>query len=660
MRRQLLEPVIITFLVTIHLHRAHSRPEMKNRKEDPRRQSHRDRPDKRLASASTSGLLVVRVSASVNKSKVGQPGGNGEDEFTDIYGSGDKHKQAFYQRLNQQRETGHLCDVAVVVEGQRFSAHRCVLAAQSDYFHGLFNHSFIEGQQKEVNIGEITANTMAQVLAFLYSGSCRVNVRTAVDVLMAADMLLLPDLKQRIIDFLIENVSFDDNMLFRYRLGREYSISNLELGARGKIATEFFTFVKTEDFLQLTKDEFAVFLAGNEVVLGGASVTPECREELVFQSVVRWVQAGSLREQHAKELMSNIRFPLMNKTYILDVVKGEPLMAVCSEFIDEAVEYQNTEEGGRGHLQTNRTRPVLKSSEPAICAVRQEGPRAHLACFVVSHNRWYELQTLCLQDGESVTCATAFGSGPALSLMVGTSSGRVYDVQVTQLVELSTTLPGHVACDKLLSVSVKGSKNVYALCSETDPSTGSTFSRMFSLSVKQYVDTASCKELPGIPHTLKQYEVSVMNQKIWVLGESVDPRQDYKTLQCFDVSFSTWSETVIPLTFLPKTPYIACFPVPGSVYNSVLASLCFLVGRQKLQFSERLAKWAKCRSFQLPGDSDTVDDYFMVHANGCHLLSKVPVNGKCQFRCQKTFRAGRGWDLRPSLPWDSCTLLFGT
>ncbi|XP_035677405.1 fucolectin-1-like [Branchiostoma floridae] len=77
-------------------------------------------------SASTSGKLVVRVSVGVKKSNVGQPGGHGEaeDEFTEIYGPGDKHKQAFYQRLNQQRETGHLCDVAVVVEGQRFSAHR--------------------------------------------------------------------------------------------------------------------------------------------------------------------------------------------------------------------------------------------------------------------------------------------------------------------------------------------------------------------------------------------------------------------------------------------------------------------------------------------------------------------------------------------------------
>ena len=37
--------------------------------------------------------------------------------------------------LNVQREDRQLCDLSIVVQGQVYRAHRCVLAAASPYFH---------------------------------------------------------------------------------------------------------------------------------------------------------------------------------------------------------------------------------------------------------------------------------------------------------------------------------------------------------------------------------------------------------------------------------------------------------------------------------------------------------------------------------------------
>ena len=37
--------------------------------------------------------------------------------------------------LNRQREDRQLCDLSIVVQGQVYRAHRCVLAAASPYFH---------------------------------------------------------------------------------------------------------------------------------------------------------------------------------------------------------------------------------------------------------------------------------------------------------------------------------------------------------------------------------------------------------------------------------------------------------------------------------------------------------------------------------------------
>ncbi|TNN28710.1 Zinc finger and BTB domain-containing protein 14 [Liparis tanakae] len=50
----------------------------------------------------------------------------------------DQHKSIFLKLLNEQRLEGEHCDIAVVVEDVKFRAHRCVLAACSNYFKKLF------------------------------------------------------------------------------------------------------------------------------------------------------------------------------------------------------------------------------------------------------------------------------------------------------------------------------------------------------------------------------------------------------------------------------------------------------------------------------------------------------------------------------------------
>lgn len=56
----------------------------------------------------------------------------------------DEHKSIFLKLLNEQRLEGEHCDIAVVVEDVKFRAHRCVLAACSNYFKKLFKKHEVE------------------------------------------------------------------------------------------------------------------------------------------------------------------------------------------------------------------------------------------------------------------------------------------------------------------------------------------------------------------------------------------------------------------------------------------------------------------------------------------------------------------------------------
>ena len=70
-------------------------------------------------------------------------------------------------------EDGILADVVLVVDGERFPAHRVILAAQSEYFRGLFLSGMQEGRSEggvqEIELGEVSAGALRVVLWYLYT-----------------------------------------------------------------------------------------------------------------------------------------------------------------------------------------------------------------------------------------------------------------------------------------------------------------------------------------------------------------------------------------------------------------------------------------------------------------------------------------------------------
>jgi hypothetical protein len=69
-------------------------------------------------------------------------------------------------------EAPELADVVLVVEGERFPAHRNVLAARSEYFRGLVLSGMQEGSgQQEIALEEVSAGAFRVVLRYLYTAA---------------------------------------------------------------------------------------------------------------------------------------------------------------------------------------------------------------------------------------------------------------------------------------------------------------------------------------------------------------------------------------------------------------------------------------------------------------------------------------------------------
>ncbi|CAH2329939.1 transcription regulator BACH1 [Pelobates cultripes] len=104
-------------------------------------------------------------------------------------------------RLNTQREQGLLCDVTIVVEDQRFQAHRAVLAACSDYFLSHVvqpcNGDFIITLPEEV-----TVKGFGPLLQFAYTSRLLVNKDNLSDIKTCAKILEIHDIEETCFQFL--------------------------------------------------------------------------------------------------------------------------------------------------------------------------------------------------------------------------------------------------------------------------------------------------------------------------------------------------------------------------------------------------------------------------------------------------------------------------
>uniref|UniRef100_A0A3B5L1L3 Zinc finger and BTB domain containing 14 n=1 Tax=Xiphophorus couchianus TaxID=32473 RepID=A0A3B5L1L3_9TELE len=125
----------------------------------------------------------------------------------------DEHKSIFLKLLNEQRLEGEHCDIAVVVEDVKFRAHRCVLAACSNYFKKLFKKHEVDNSSV-IEIDFIRSDIFEEVLNYMYTAKISVKKKD-VNLMMSSGQIL----GIRFLDKLCSqkrDVSSDDKEKFPY------------------------------------------------------------------------------------------------------------------------------------------------------------------------------------------------------------------------------------------------------------------------------------------------------------------------------------------------------------------------------------------------------------------------------------------------------------
>jgi len=92
-------------------------------------------------------------------------------------------------------ENSQFADVVLFCGGREFQCHKAILAARSQVFQAMFEHDMEEKKSSRVEVKDVEADVMAEMLRFIYTGNTSSLESMADSLLAAADKYALDRLK---------------------------------------------------------------------------------------------------------------------------------------------------------------------------------------------------------------------------------------------------------------------------------------------------------------------------------------------------------------------------------------------------------------------------------------------------------------------------------
>ncbi|CAB1440397.1 unnamed protein product [Pleuronectes platessa] len=114
------------------------------------------------------------------------------------------------EELGDLWENSRFTDCSLCVAGQKFQAHKAILAARSPVFSAMFEHEMEESMKNRVEINDVEPDVFKEMMCFIYTGKAPNLDKMADDLLAAADKYALERLKVMCEDALCTSLSVEN------------------------------------------------------------------------------------------------------------------------------------------------------------------------------------------------------------------------------------------------------------------------------------------------------------------------------------------------------------------------------------------------------------------------------------------------------------------
>ena len=169
--------------------------------------------------------------------------------------------------LDSLRLSSYLCDVVIIsADGQRFPAHRIILAASSRFFRTMFEGRFLESHQTDVAIGNVDGAVMKMLIEYVYRGKteCPASVDSVLSIYEAAHYVQFDELFRICSDWLKLHVA-ESNCVSMGILADGYGDTDLLRACDRFVGVHIALLAEREEFLSLSVEHLGRILAQDEL-----------------------------------------------------------------------------------------------------------------------------------------------------------------------------------------------------------------------------------------------------------------------------------------------------------------------------------------------------------------------------------------------------------
>ena len=244
------------------------------------------------------------------------------------------HVELLSSQLGNLLKGENNTDVTFVVEGEQFEAHRIILSARCEYFRALLYGGMKETtDMAKIELHDTPAKVFKYLLKYIYSGRLflrELEERDILDMLILANRYSLLSLESAITGYFKEVIG-ECTVTDIYDVASTIGITDLESICIDYMDHHADEIINSEGFTRLSRKSL------KEIISRGSFCISE---DFVFIGVSKWLSDNDdINENETRELLSCIRLPLMEMSYLLNEIRDSKLFS--ADDILEAVKIKH-------------------------------------------------------------------------------------------------------------------------------------------------------------------------------------------------------------------------------------------------------------------------------------------------------------------------------